>query len=91
MWSYGFKAHMLATLSGFSVNYVVTPASVHDRQVAEELLENTIFPVVLADLGYLSQVLKQQLTQKGYCFWTPLRRSMANAKKHNHWRFKAIA
>ncbi|EMB87849.1 IS4/IS5 family transposase [Streptococcus mutans] len=61
----------LVTLSGFIVNYGVTPASVHDRQVAKDLLENTTFPVVLADLGYLSKVLKQHLTQKGYCFWTP--------------------
>lgn len=30
MWCYGFKAHILVTLSGFIVNYVVTPASVHD-------------------------------------------------------------
>ena len=71
MWFYGFKAHMLVTLSGFIVNYGVTPASVYDRQVAKDLLENTTFPVVLADLGYLSKVLKQHLTRKGYCFWTP--------------------
>lgn len=80
---------MLVTLSGFIVTYVVTPASVHDRRVAEELLENTTFPVVLADLGYLSKTLKQTLTQKGYCFWTPLRRNMTSAKKHNHWRLQA--
>ena len=89
IWFYGFKAHMLVTLSGFIVNYGVTPASVHDRQVAEDLLENTTFPVVLADLGYLSKVLKQHLTRKGYCFWTPLRRNMVKAKQHNHWRLKA--
>lgn len=85
MWFYGFKVHMLVTLSGFIVNYSVT----HDSRVAEKLLENTNFPVVLADLGYLSQPLKQAITQKGYCFWTPLRRNMANAKKHNHWMLKA--
>ena len=91
IWFYGFKAHMLVTLSGFIVNYGVTPASVHDRQVAEDLLENTTFPVVLADLGYLSKVLKQHLTRKDYRFWTPLRRNMVmvKAKQHNHWRLKA--
>ena len=91
MYFYGFKAHMLVTLSGFIVNYGVTPASVHDRQVAEDLLENTTFPVVLADLGYLSKVLKQHLTRKDYRFWTPLRRNMVmvKAKQHNHWRLKA--
>lgn len=84
MWFYGFKVHMLVTLSGFIANYSVTPASVHDSRVVEELLENTSFPVVLEDLGYLSQPLKQ-----GYCFWTPLRRNMVDVKKHNHWKLKA--
>lgn len=30
MWFYGFKVHMLVTLSGFIVNYIVTRASIHD-------------------------------------------------------------
>ena len=30
MWFYGFKVHVLVTLSGYIINYVVTPASVHD-------------------------------------------------------------
>ena len=28
LWFYGFKVHMLVTLSGYILNYVVTPASV---------------------------------------------------------------
>lgn len=30
LWFYGFKVHMLVTLSGYILNYVITPASVHD-------------------------------------------------------------
>ena len=89
MWFYGFKVHLLATLSGFIIHYVVTPASVHDSQVAEELLENCPCSYILADLGYLSESLKQEMAQKGYCFWTPLRQNMPNAKKHNHWKLLA--
>lgn len=55
---------MLVTLSGYIVNYLVTPASIHDSKACEELLEDTHFPVILADLGYLSQSLKQRLSQK---------------------------
>jgi hypothetical protein len=47
------------TLSRFIINDVVAPVSVYDSQVAEELLENTAFPLVLAELSYLSQDLKQ--------------------------------
>ncbi|MBM7637115.1 hypothetical protein JOC31_001959 [Streptococcus saliviloxodontae] len=40
LWFYGFKVHMLVTLSGCILNYVVTPASVHDIRVVDDLLEN---------------------------------------------------
>ncbi len=61
---YGFKVHMLVTLLGVILNYVVTPASVHDIKVVDELLEGCRQSVVLADLGYLSQELKDKLEQK---------------------------
>ncbi|BAQ23364.1 transposase [Streptococcus troglodytae] len=54
MWFYGFKDRILATPVRVYLNYVVTPASVYDRQMAEELLENTTFPVVQADWGSLN-------------------------------------
>lgn len=65
-WFYGFKVHMLVTLSGIVLNYVMTPASVHDIKVVDELLEGCKQSVVLADLGYLSQELKDRLEQKDY-------------------------
>lgn len=60
-WFYGFKVHMLVTLSDFILNYVVTQASVHDIKVANELLEGCRQSVILADLGSLSQELKDTL------------------------------
>lgn len=86
IWFYGFKVHMLVTLSGYILNYIVSPASVHDIKVAEELLEGCQQTVILADLGYLSQDLKEILEQKGYHLWTPLRRNMKGAREHNDWR-----
>lgn len=77
---------MLVTLSGYILNYVVTPASVHDIKAVHELLEECDQSVILADLGYLSRELKNNLEQKGYQVWTPLRQNMTGAKQHNHWR-----
>ncbi|MER0122883.1 IS982 family transposase, partial [Streptococcus sp. ZJ100] len=90
LWFYGFKVHMLVTLSGYILNYVVTPASVHDIKAVHELLEECDQPTILADLGYLSRELKNDLEQKGYQLWTPLRQNMTGAKQHNHWKLLAM-
>ncbi|WP_260436831.1 IS982 family transposase [Streptococcus canis] len=89
LWFYGFKVHMLVTLSGYVLNYVVTPASVHDIRAVDDLLENCRQPYILADSGYLSRDLKDHLGQKGYHLWTPLRH-MAGANQHNHWQLMAM-
>ena len=60
-WFYGFKVYMLVTLSGYILNYIVTSASVHDIKAVEDLLEGCQQSVILADLGYLSQALKDRL------------------------------
>lgn len=90
MWFYGFKVHMLVTLSGYILNYIVTPASVHDIRAVDNLLENCRQSVILADLGYLSQELRERLKQQGYHLWTPFRQNMEGAKQHNHWNLMAM-
>ena len=65
---------MLITLSGYSLNYIVTSASVLDIKVVDDLLEGYQQSVILADLGYL----KNRLKQRGYHLWTPLRQNMGN-------------
>ena len=65
MWFYGFKVHVAVTKSGYILNYIVTPTSVHDRKVAKELLDEIRAPYVLADLGYLSKALKLDLKSRG--------------------------
>lgn len=51
---YGFKLHLLQTVQGVPVHYVLAPASYHDVTVAPELLQ-TYRPniVVGADKGYI--------------------------------------
>ena len=90
LWFYGFKVHMLVTLSGYILNYVVTPASVHDIKVVDDLLEGCRQSVILADLGYLSQELKDNLERRGDHLWTPWRQNMEGAGQHNNWRLLAM-
>lgn len=90
LWFYGFKVHMLVTLSGYILNYVVTPASVHDVKAVHELLETYKQSVILGDSGYLSDELKQSLELEGYHLWTPFRQNMIGAKEHNNWRMMAM-
>ncbi len=90
LWFYDFKIHMLVTLSGYILNYVVTPASVHDIKTVHDVIAGCQQSVILADLGYLSQELEADLVEKGYNLWTPLRQNMVGAKQYNHWKVMAM-
>lgn len=90
LWFYGFKVHMLVTLSVSILNDVVTSASVSDIKVVDDLLEGCQQSVILADLGYLSQELKDSLERRGYHLWTPRRQNMEGASQHNNWRLLAM-
>lgn len=45
---------------------------------------------LLGDEGYLGKELHQQLKQMGYELWTPYRKNMTGAKKHNDHQLMAI-
>lgn len=81
---------MLVTLSGYILNYVVTPASVHDIKVFYELLEGCKQSVILGDLGYLRNELRKDLEQQGYHLWMPFHKNMAGAEEHNNWKVMAM-
>ena len=49
---------MLVTLSGYILNYVMTPISVHDIKATLELLEAYKQLLIISDLDYLSNELK---------------------------------
>ena len=84
MWFYGFKIHLAVTESGYILDYLVTPVSVHDIQVAEELLDAIPYTPVLADLDYLGKELKKRLEAKGIDFLTPICKNMKGAAEHNN-------
>ncbi|EGF34154.1 transposase, partial [Lactobacillus helveticus MTCC 5463] len=72
--------------------YAVTRASVHDAKETVELMKNT-HPAnryLLGNEGYLGKRLHDRLKQMGYELWTPYRKNMAGAKKHNDRQLMAI-
>lgn len=81
---------MLVTLSGYILNYVITPASVHDIRAVDDLLENCRHPFILEDLGYLSKSLKEELIKRDYHLWTPWRQNMQGAREHNSRKLLAM-
>lgn len=82
---YGFKAHFIASDDGYLLGYVVTKASVHDARELPELIAN-VSPenrLILGDEGYIGKHMHNDLRKQGYIIWTPYRRNMKDAKKHN--------
>lgn len=58
---FGYKLHLLVTLNGLILDFVLAPAHASEREVAEELLAPYTNLLVMGDKGYLSQHLAQQL------------------------------
>ncbi|WP_419964631.1 IS982 family transposase [Paenibacillus campi] len=76
---YGFKLHMQVDSLGWIQSYVLSAASIHDVQVAEDVLRQAPFPLVLGDKGYLSEPLHVHLEQAlGIVLCVPTR---SNSKK----------
>jgi hypothetical protein len=73
---FGFKLHLLVTLTGVIRDFVLAPASVNDHRVAPELLAAVEDLLVLGDKGYIDAPLVQALrTERGVILATPLRRN----------------
>nr|WP_307845094.1 IS982 family transposase [Lactiplantibacillus plantarum] len=62
-WFYGLKGHFQVTNQGIVVAYSISAASIHDIRLVPELIDQYACSHVLADVGYLSQPLKDQLKQ----------------------------
>ena len=89
---YGFKVHAIVSDDGYLLDYIVTKASVHDAKETVELITNA-HPdnrYLLGDEGYLDKNLHQRLEQMGYTLWTPYRKNMENAQKHNKHYLMAL-
>ncbi|PKZ87901.1 hypothetical protein CYJ82_02520 [Lactobacillus crispatus] len=89
---YGFKVHAIVSDDGYLLDYAVTKASVHDAKETVELMINAhpINHYLLGDEGYLGKDLAAKLKRMGYVLWTPYRKNMRGAKKHNDHQLMAI-
>ena len=72
----GCKCHALVSESGYVIDYTITPASMADSSMAEEVLSQFGTPIVLGDMGYLGQVLHDRLELKEIELITPIRMNM---------------
>lgn len=58
---YGLKLHALVTVDGFISDFFLTSAGVDDRSAVFELTENKPSIKIIADKGYVDELLKCQL------------------------------
>ena len=77
---YGCKCHALVSKSGYVIDYTITPASMADSSMTEEVLSQFGTPTVLGDMGYLGQSLHDRLELKGIDLMTPVRKNMKQKK-----------
>lgn len=84
---YGFKGHLLVSLSGVATQFTVTSADVDERDVLPELTD-TINGLLIADKGLIRPTLKEALAQKGVNLQTPLRANMKDERPR--WFVKKI-
>jgi len=61
---FGYKLHLLVTLTGVIRTFSLAPASEHDITIAPELLGEEWDRVVLGDKGYISAPLAQALQEE---------------------------
>ncbi len=73
---YGFKGSFEVGNNGIVLAYVITKASLHDIKIVDTLMDEYPSPKVLADVGYLSQALKDELKKRLIYLWTPIRKNM---------------
>ncbi len=90
---FGYKLHLVVTLGGVILNFVLAPANAGELAVVEEVLEPLAERVVLGDKAYISAPLAQQLwEQQGIRLLTVPRRNQRRQlpaewrRLQNSWR-----
>jgi Transposase DDE domain len=76
-WFFGFKLHLVVNERGELLGFCLTPGNRADVKVLPKLVKH-LFGKVIADKGYLSQALFEQLLQQGLLLITKLKARMKN-------------
>lgn len=67
---------MLVSESGYPLDYIITPASVADPTVTQELIIDCPTETVLGDMGYIGILLFESLEWSRIKLITPMRKNM---------------
>ena len=76
-WFFGFKLHLIVNDQGELLAFQRTPGNVDDRKPVPQM-SNKLWGKLVGDRGYLSQLLFEQLFERGLQLITPLRKNMKN-------------
>lgn len=74
-WFFGFKLHIVCDSLGRLVSLLITPGNTNDRKFVLKLLKG-LKGLCIADAGYVSKKLMQQLYSQGLLFLTGVKNSM---------------
>jgi hypothetical protein len=74
-WFFGFKLHVVCDSLGRLVSLLITPGNTDDRKFVLKLLKG-LKGFCIADAGYVSKKLMQQLYQQGLVLLTDVKHSM---------------
>ena len=80
LYYYGFKISLSVDSKGFPIAYEVTSASIHDVNMAYDLVEQAPNKQTLADKGYVSNKLKQDCHAIGVDLWTPPKKNQKSSE-----------
>ncbi len=73
---FGFRGHLITTADGLPVDVAIASANIDDREVLPVLSERGQYPILLADKGYVSQDLQDELLEtQETCLLPTLRRN----------------
>lgn len=61
---FGFKLHLLITVDGIPVTFVLAPACHHDVTLVKDVLDGFYYLIVGGDKGYIGQELADELLEK---------------------------
>jgi hypothetical protein len=79
-WFFGFKMHLVINPGGEMLGFALSAGNTDDRNRAVfKQLTHFVKGLLVADRGYISQQLTQQLAQQGIHLLTKLKRTMKNA------------
>ncbi len=85
---FGFRGHLITTVAGVPVDFAIASANIDDREVLRVSSESRRYPILLADKGYVSESLQEELlATENTCLLATLR---SNQKRQYREAFRRL-